>query len=304
VSQPDTELETGEVDLDSITAAMGEEGGEIEVEDEELPEGEEEEVLEDGQDGQDPPQADEDPEFEVEVAGEKSRVKLSELRAGYMKDADYRRKTAEVAEQRRQVEQVAQHIVQKQQAAANQLDVFLGALHKELIGSQPDASLIDSDPQEFMRQQAAYNTRAQQFQQALQQRQAIQAQQEQEQQRRMTEVVQAEQQRLLDAAPELRDEKQRVAALNGVAQLLTSIGYTQEELSQLVDHRALLVALKAAKFDQLQAAKAKQAPPEVRRTVRPGAAAAGAQPNAQKLKFREQLKRDPNNLDAIAGLMD
>jgi hypothetical protein len=217
-----------------------------------------------------------------------------------MKDADYRRKTAEVAEQRRQLEASAQQVQQQRQFAATQLDVFLGALHKELLGSQPDPALLESDPQEYLRQQHAHNARAGQFQQAMHYRQALNAQQEQDAQRVRAETAAQENRLLLEKVPELRDEAKRTAAFSEVAKFLTGLGYTNDELNGLTDHRALMVAMKAAKYDALQAAKAKQAKPEIPKPVRPGAASVQAT-NSAKQKALERLKRDPNDLDALAA---
>lgn len=296
MSQADTQLAPeGDDDIDAIAASMGD-----------APEADEQEQADEPEEGSEEVEvaeaADEDPEEEWEAGGQQFKVKKSELRAGYMKDADYRRKTAEVAEQRRQVEQVAQQVQQQRQFAATQLDVFLGSLHKELIGSQPDPKLIEDDPQEFMRQQAAYNTRAQQFQQTLQYRQALSAQQEQDAQRQQAETIQQEQAKLLEKMPELRDESKRTAAFSEVAKFLTHLGYSSDELNALTDHRALMVAMKAAKYDALVAAKAKKQAPEPPRPVRPGAAK-GAQPDSRVQRAHERLKRDPNDMGALAELM-
>lgn len=48
---------------------------------------------------------DEDPEYEVTADGKTEKVKLSELKNSYMRQADYTRKTQEIAETRRSLEQ-------------------------------------------------------------------------------------------------------------------------------------------------------------------------------------------------------
>ena len=98
-----------------------------------------------------------------------------------------------------------------------------------------------------------------------------------------------------------RDDAKRTAAFSEVAKFLQSQGYTPEEMNGLTDHRAVMVAMKAAKYDALQAAKAKQAKPEPPKPVRPGAASQGA-PNSAKQRAQERLKRDPNDLSALADL--
>ena len=296
MSQADTQLapEGDEDSIESIAAGMSDEQ---EVEQEETEQAEDEAEQEESV-----AEADDDPEEEWEAGGQTYKVKKSELRAGYMKDADYRRKTAEVAEQRRQLEQVSQQVQQQRQFAATQLDVFLGALHKELLGSQPNPELLESDPQEYLRQQHAHNQRAQQFQQAMQYRQALSAQEAQEQQRQQAEFVQQENKLLLEKMPELRDDTKRTAAFSEVAKFLQSAGYTPDELNALTDHRAFVVAMKAAKYDALQSAKDKQAKPPVPKPVRPGAAGSNP-PNSAKQKAHERLRRNPDDMDALASLV-
>lgn len=300
MSQAETQLahEGGET-LESIAAGMTavQDVGEEQVEQEAEPEQEQEAAEQEEV-------AADDPEIEVEVDGKPQKVKKSEIpdliRRG-MFEADYRKKTAEAAEERRKVEAEAQQVQQKRDFLANHLEVFAASLHKELVGSQPDPSLIDSDPQEFMRQQAAYNQRAQQFNQVMQYRQALTAQQEQEQRQRQAEVVKREQEKLLEKMPELRDEKVRSSKFAAATEYLTSVrGFSAEELGGIVDHRTLMTALDAAEMHALRAAKAKQAKPDIPKPVRPGAASVQA-PNTAKQKALDRLKRDPNDLDALAA---
>ncbi len=243
----------------------------------------------DGDGEGEPAAGDDDPEVEWEAGGKKFKVKASELRNGYMKDSDYRQKTAEVAEQRRQIEALTQHYAQERQNAANQLDVFLGALQKELIGSQPDPQLIDSDPQEFLRQQAAYQQRASQFQAALQHRQSLQSRIDTDAQRKQQEYASHEAEKLLDRVPEWRNEAKRSKESGEIAEYLTTLGYSSEELAQLVDHRALLVARDAARYRALQAAKAKQSAPQITKTVKPGAAR--PETNNKDARYQEALAK-------------
>lgn len=242
----------------------------------EAPEGEEarpeEEESEEDAESEEQEQAEEVEDDDPEIDLGDVKLKKSELRNGYMKDADYRQKTAELANQRRAVEQHAQAIATERQTAVAQLDVFLGALQRELIGTQPDAGLIESDPQEYMRQQALHNQRAQAFQTALQQRQAVQGRIDADTQRQQAEWRQQEGGKLLERLPAWNDTKVRDKESGEIAEYLNTCGYTADELNELVDHRALLVARDAAKYRQLQAAKAKQAKPEPGKAIKPGAA--------------------------------
>lgn len=219
------------------------------------------------------PDGSNEPVFEVKIDGKTTKVTQSELIAGYQKDADYRQKTTALAEQRKQLDAHTQRIAQERQYAATQLDVLIGGLHKQLVGDQQHlASLIESDPQEYLRQQRAMSERAAQLQLAINERQALQGRTNADEQARVNEWRKQEADRLLDKLPHWRDEKKRAAESEEIASYLNELGYTADELGELVDHRALLVARDAAKWRAQQRAKAKQSPTATGRVVKPGAA--------------------------------
>lgn len=273
-------------------AAPAEEG---EEEEEESPDDEAEEAEEEGE---------EDPEIEWTTnSGKTYKVKQSELRDGYMRQDDYQRKTADLAERRRIVESTEQQIVQERQQAANQLDVLIQGLYKQLVGDQEGlGKLIDEDPQEYLRQQAAMNQRAAQLQQAIQERQALQGRQTQAEQQKQREWRKQEAEKLIEKLPHWKDEKKATEEQTEIAEYLSQLGYTSAELGELVDHRALLVARDAAKYRRLQAAKAKKATEVTRKPVRPGAAGTGA-PNDKAKRTAERLRSNPDSLDALGDFM-
>lgn len=258
-----------------------------------------------GQDDEDPaktPGNEDDPEEEWESNGQKFKVKKSELRAGYMKDADYRAKTAKVADQQRTLDAFATHLQQERQNGANQLGLMIQALQQELVGGQPDARLIDSDPQEYMRQQVLHGERVQKLQQAMGHRQALQQQMAatdaQRAQIRHREAAEA----LVSAIPEWRNETVRAKDLQDIGNSLVSRGFSADEVTNTTDHRIVLLARDAAKWQQLQAARAKTSKPPLPKPVRPGASGQST-PNSSAQRARERLARNPNDLDSLAGFL-
>lgn len=245
---------------------------------------------------------DDDPEEEWEAGGQTFKVKKSELRAGYMKDADYRQKTAKVAERLQAAEQVIQHVQQEHAQRANRLDVFMESLQRELVGSQPDPRLIDDNPQEFLRQTAQYNQRAQLMHQAMAERQGLAQQQQAMQAQRHAQLLHAEQERLSSAIPEWRDSKARQAEQRLIADTLQKAGYRPEEISSVADHRAVVLARKAALYDQMMAVRAKQSPPPLPKPVRPGASGA-SKTDSVATRARDRLSRNPSDMNALAGLL-
>lgn len=245
---------------------------------------------------------DDDPEEEWEAGGQKFKVKKSELRAGYMKDADYRQKTAKAAEQMRAAEQLVQRVSQEHQQRANQLDAFAQVLQRELIGSQPDPRLIESDPQEFLRQNAQYNQRAQLIQQAIAERQALAQQQNALQMQRHQQFLASEREKLTQAIPEWRNDKARQEEQKLISESLSKAGYSPEEIGSIADHRAVAIARKAALYDRLIATREKKSPPPLPTPVKPGASGS-TKTDSTASRARERLSRNPGDMDALAGLV-
>jgi hypothetical protein len=286
MSQADEQLKS--TDVESEIEKLLDGGAEVPLEDENAEEQEEtdEESLEETE--QEEENTESDPESwksqEFEVNGEK--LSGAELASGYMKDADYRRKTAEAAQLRRDAEQKIAFVEEKLSTKANQLDVLANALYQEIVGDQSQLNtLIESDPAEYLRRSHYLANRNQLLQQAMAEREAVSKLQAQTQQKQLAEYVQAESARLVEALPEWKDKKTAEAEQREVAEYLISQGYDPSELSELYDHRALVLARKAWLYDKRANLKPSVSKPGV--VVKPGAPQAQ---QTQNTKAKEQLK--------------
>lgn len=262
----------------------------------------EDDGQDDGQENDDPNAGADDPEEELELGGQKVKVKKSELIAGYMKDADYRAKTAKVTEQKQHLDAFATHLQQERQQGVNLLGGMIATLQQELVGSQPDVRLIDSDPQEYMRQQVLHGERVQKLQQALGQRQALQQQHAATEAQRAHIRHRESAEHLVSAIPEWRNPTVRAKELEELGNALVARGFSADEVTSTTDHRIVLLARDAAKWQQLQQARAKTNKPPLPRPVRPGASGQ-SNPNSNTQRAKERLSRNPNDIDALAGLL-
>lgn len=292
MSQADTQLNNEpETDIDDIADGM-DDGEEIEEEEE----GEE-------PDGEEPSDGDDDPEFEVEHGGSKIRLKKSELVAGYMKDADYRRKTTEVAEQRRNIEAASQYVAAERQQYATQLATLVHALRSELVEDQSSLnSLAQTDPVEYVARLQSASNKAQKLQQAEQAMQYLGQQQQQAAAKQQAQFAQEERQTLFEKLPAWRDTKKAQAEQKEIADYLLSTGYTPAELDELQDHRAVLIARDAMLYRRQKGIKDKQNAPPQSKAVRPGSGRTNQSgQKATAAKAAERLSRDPTSLDALAS---
>ena len=237
-SQPETEDESFEEDSEEE-----EEAEEVEEESEE-PEGEEEEEL-----------------YAVTVNGEEVAVSLDELLSGYSRQSDYTRKTQEVANDRKEMESLQQQYnseVQKiQQERQQYMDTITNIISNnsgelEKFSNIDWNALRENDPIEYVTTREQYRE-AQEKIQGLQNEHARAAQAQQAQNNHaQQEMLKVEKSKLVEALPEWGDpDKQKDLSAN-LQSYAKGQGFTDEELNSLIDHRSVLVLLKAQKYDLLQ----------------------------------------------------
>lgn len=282
-SQPETEL-SGDEELNGDTAVLEQlarkreqpaaEGAEAELEPEQ--EADEAEESEESEEGSEAPEVDDDPEIDLgEVKAKKSEILA--WKQGEMKDADYRRKTAEVAEAKRQA-QAQQEIVERERSHyANQLDVLIGQLQTELIGDQQYlAQLAVEDPIAWVRQNATMQKKIERFQQAVGERQVIEQRANEEADRKRSEWARTQIDALHEKLPEWRNEAVRTQELNEMDAFLRKNGYGDGDMDAFLDHRVYMIARRAMQAEKREAArvtaKDKQVKPQPPKALKPGPA--------------------------------
>ena len=129
-----------------------------------------------------------------------------------------------------------------------------------------------------------------------------------EQEQEALEWRKAEREKLHEKLPEWRDPQKAAAEQKLVAEYLLQAGYGQEELVELFDHRALIVAREAAMWRQHQAAlksaKEKQTKNEPAKALKPGVPKSNQEQKATDLdKLRERARRTGSQDDIAAYLI-
>lgn len=197
---------------------------------------------------------DDDPVVTVKIDGRDVEVKLSELKNGYQRQADYTKKTTEVAEQRRAAEAERSKAMQERQAYAANLQRMQAQLEGTLQEQQQNVNwekLLADDPVEYLKQRHLAESRQAQLNQVLaeQQRVGSQMQAEAEQARRAHLATQ--QQDLLAKLPHWADESKAKAEKTALREYLLKEGYDQATVDSLSNARDVLTARKAMLYDQL-----------------------------------------------------
>lgn len=213
----------------------------------------------------------------VQVQGEEQEVSLSEAREGFMKGRDYTKKTQELAEQRREVQEA-------REAYAQQLEMLAVGLGQNLTPEQQDA----------LRQR--YNAVVSEIQAHTNEQ--------------LTGTVQEEAQTLRDKMgwddPETWDE-----ARTNLRSYVTDVGFSEEEASMVHDHRLLVLAEKARRYDQLAEqgeALVSERPKQSGKTLTPGDQNPGRGPRSKRRKkvsdARKKVRRTGREKDAAAAILE
>ena len=248
-------------------------------------------------------EVEESPRYRVKVSGEEVEVTIDELLNGYSRTADYQKKTQSLAEQRKAVEAERVKIeeaAKTRETYAQRLQVIEQLLQQQNQGEDLSA-LKTEDPIAYAVAMAEKVEREKQLQAVQIERQRVQQEQMAHQQALLQKHMQAEQQKLVEAIPEFKDEVKAEVVRRDIRNYAKSIGFTDQELSQVYDSRAVLALYKAAQYDKLMANKgaATKKVATAPKTIRPGTSNPQSSENEAVKKERARLRQTGNKKDAV-----
>lgn len=168
----------------------------------------------------------------------------------------------EIAAERQRIQQEREDSAQKQQFLSQSLPVALHILQAS-IGSPPVRPVYDpTDPLGHIEKQSAYDAEVEGYNnrvlafQNLQQAQATLAQQAQAEHAERSKTDIAEQRvELFKKLPHLRDDKKREEFYRDFRDFALKLGYSDRDVGTATDHRIIVMADKAMKYDKLMASQ-------------------------------------------------
>ena len=230
----------------------------------ETEETEEVEYVEDDEEGEyDTDEVEEEEEVEqpdvytVKVDGEEYEVTQDELLNGYQRQQAYTKRSQELAEQRKAFEAEAQRVAQMRDAYAQQLEQ-LSQYNQQILGeAEPDWDALAKEysAEELFLYKTKLDQQKEQARQVEAERQAIAQQQAQEQQAQMQQHLAAQREEMLNRIPQWRDEDTRTKERLEVIKYAQRRGYSEQELANASDARAIEILHKAWQWDNLQEKK-------------------------------------------------
>jgi hypothetical protein len=304
VESETAELETAEAEIEEVVEE------EVEVEEEADIEESDEYETEDEDEGDEEYEADEQeadqsgPEtFTVTVDGEEELATLDDLKRDYSGQRKIQKGMKQAAETRKQAEEAFNGLSQQRQ----QLDQLMQQIGQQGVLAQPvppTREMFDSDPLGYMdadidykEDMKAYQAQRQQLQQ---QHQATQQAQGQAQQAHLQEQLSE----LARAIPDFGDAVKAPKMKELLLKQGINEGYTSDEMSSIVDHRAMKVLHKAMLYDQMMAGKStvESKLKKARPLIKAGAKRQPDSASKQQAKRMSKLKSSGSMEDAAALL--
>ena len=239
---------------------------------------------------------------QVIVNGEKIDVDLEELKAGYQKDADYRRKTEELAIEKRELKSEEDRLKNQYSTKMEDLNSLVATLNAEInndMNSKELDRLWEEDPTEAARVDRRIQKRKQTIDQA-------QKKLREHQQAQFQEILREEQRKLHLKHPEIADPIKGATVKSNIMNYLSSKGFSNEDVARIYDSRYFDVIMDGMNFIQSKSVKPNLVSKKVKPTkfVKSGVKATKEDmDNKSRLEKIKTLKRSGSPKDATDLLM-
>ena len=200
----------------------------------------------------------EEPFYSVTVDGTELSVNLEELIQGYQRNADYTRKTQELAQERNQSSEFVERSKKDVEAKLTKLNELNNAAQAQLQQEYAEVDfekLYDEDPVEAARLEHKMRRKHDQLAQVQQQTQELQSQE-------FNKYLGEQQKLLSQKIPEFMDEQKGPRFKQQMRDYLGNIGFNDTEINSVYDHRYVMLVKDAMSYRNLQKAK-----PQIKKKV-------------------------------------
>ena len=301
LQQPETE--ENEVEKDQVAPELETEDAE-EDEHEEEHEEDEDDITEDAEDEEDDA-VPESQTFTVKIDGEEKAVTLDELKQGFSGQKFVQKGMQENAQARKQTEQVYNALLESRQQVTELFSKLQnGGVTRQPI--KPDIAMLDTDPIGYVEQNARFEQNMMAYQNEMQQFQQVQNDQLHAQNLALEAHRNQEMTRLLEIMPDLKDPTKGKVMRDQMLSVGNEYGYGPEEISAIIDHRAIRVLEDARKYREIVAGKSKAVAKatQKKRTQPLKAGSKKASSSQKELRNKQsRLKNSGSIDDAVAMIL-
>ena len=243
----------------------------------------------------------------IEVDGEEKTIE--ELRSGFLRQKDYTRKTQELAEHRKAVEAKDQEMDRERAEYAQLLPALAERIQQE-AKQEPDwDTLYDTDPvmaakaeRQWRKEQEARTAQLQAVQAEQQRMQQIAAQKQEQMQQ---SYLEQQRQILPDIIPEWRDKKVAATEATQIRDFLLGEGFSEQDVSGMSNATLVKLARKAMLYDrgETRANEVKAKPKKPRtKTLKSGSRASQPKRTSAAQEAQNRARKTGRVNDAAAAI--
>lgn len=261
---------------------------------------EEEEAAADAEDAEEGDSEKEIQLVTVKIDGKEEQIPLEEAIRGYQRHADYSRNMNKLSQDMKSLEaELAEVKTERAQYAE-----LLTALESQIAQSgeqEPDwDKLYAENPLEYVRQKDLWRDRRERMEAISVEKQRLAELHAREQAETLANIVATSKARLIEAMPDWKDPKRWEQDRNAIRDYGLKLGFSEEELAQAYDHRAVVALYKAMKYDSIMAKR----PQPQQKANAPKVAGAGTPASAPPSKTKTAVSSAKQRLAKSGRLGD
>ncbi len=309
---------TGEIQ-DSLTAMLRGEYAEPQEEeqhsDSELEDGTEEEAIEaesyedseevdEDYDGSDEEQLESDSaSYRVIVDGKEMQVPLDELISGYQRGSSFTQKSQALADERREFEANAVAVQQERESYSTVLQQLQQQME---AAAKPDLDwdrLERENPVQWLKLKQLERDRQAQIQAVREEQSRMQQVLNQQQEQDLENRLNTERTLVLEKIPEWADSEVQANEQRQLLEYGKQLGFTDSELNEIYDHRALIALRDAWRYNQLaNGEKVKSAKSKIK-NAKSGGKQMSRQMRGRKQRDQRAKLKETGKVDDAAALL-
>lgn len=241
----------------------------------------------------------------LKVDGEEIEVTDEELEKGYSRTADYTRKTQKLSEERKAFEAEQQGVRAERVRYAEQLTQLETAVKS--LAQEPDWEKLQQElpAGEFAAMFSRWQVHSKRVQAIEAERQAAERAVLNDEITAFNTHIDGEKAKLLEAIPAWKDPEVAKKDKADILEYGQSLGFSENDIKSVIDHRAILALRKSMLFDRAEKARAAARPAaksklEQVRTAPPGSTS-GNRPKVSEATRARQRHAKTGSLDSAAA---
>jgi len=245
--------------------------------------------------------------YTVKVDGKDVEVTQEELLAGYSRQADYTRKSQVLSEQRQKADAELAATQQERQRYLSQLEQFNTQADSKIdeLAKTDWTRLKEEDPTEYMLKRDQYRELQENKRTVEDEQKNLQLKSQQENQAKWQEELGRQQEIMVQRLPEWTDPDKGPKLKQSIKSFAVKKGFSEQEVSSLIDARSVDVLHKAMLYENLLATKISGKKTKVvPKVTRPGSPATKGEISGDKIKAQRARLRKSGHLNDARSVIE